>query len=41
MGLPKQGKLNSQVSMFANRYPLPDALKLFGAAAQVGAQKPE
>ena len=41
MGLPKQGKLNSQVSMFANRYPLPDALKLFGATAQVGAQKPE
>jgi hypothetical protein len=41
MGLPKQGKLVSQVTMFANRYPLADALKLFGAQARVGAQKPE
>jgi hypothetical protein len=41
MGLPKQGKLVSQVSMFANRYPLADALKLFGASRRVGAQKPE
>jgi hypothetical protein len=41
MGLPKQGKLASQVSMFANRYPLKDALVLFGAARQAGAQKPE
>lgn len=40
MGLPKQGKLVSQVSMFANRYPLADALKLFGAQAQAGAQNP-
>jgi len=38
-GLPKQGKLTTQVSMFANRYPAEDALKLFGAKADVGAQK--
>ena len=41
MGLPKQGKLTTQVSMFANRYPLKDALSLFGAVRQAGAQKPE
>lgn len=40
MGLPKQGKLVTQVSMFANRYPLKDALNLFGAAKPAGAQKP-
>jgi hypothetical protein len=40
VGLPKQGKLSTQVSMFANRYPLKDALSLFGAAKQAGAQKP-
>ena len=37
-GLPKQGKLMTQVSMYANRYPSEDALKLFGAKADVGAQ---
>ncbi len=41
MGLPKQGKLTTQVSMFANRYPLKEALSLFGAARQTGAQKPK
>lgn len=41
MGLPKQGKLVTRVSMFANRYPLRDALQLFGAFAKAGAQKPE
>jgi hypothetical protein len=40
-GLPKQGKLTTQVSMFANRYPSEDALKLFGAKAVVGAQLPK
>jgi len=40
-GLPKQGKLVTQVSMFANRYPCEDALKLFGAKTDVGAQIPE
>ncbi len=41
MGLPKQGKLTTQVSMYANRYPLEDAYKLFGAIGQAGAQKPK
>jgi hypothetical protein len=40
-GLPKQGKLASQVSMFGNRYPLADALRLFGASKNKGAQLPE
>ncbi|MDO8834454.1 MAG: hypothetical protein Q7V01_02610, partial [Vicinamibacterales bacterium] len=39
-GMPKQGKLTTRVTMFANRYPLEDALKLFGAKADTGAQKP-
>jgi hypothetical protein len=39
-GLNKQGKLITQVSMFANRYPREDALKLFGAKADIGAQLP-
>ncbi len=41
MGLPKQGKLSTQVTMFANRYPLADAIKLFGADAKYGAQLPK
>jgi hypothetical protein len=41
MGLNKQGKLKTKVSMYANRYPLEDALKLFGALKNVGAQKPK
>ncbi|RJP89347.1 MAG: hypothetical protein C4518_10195, partial [Desulfobacteraceae bacterium] len=40
-GLNKQGKLITQVSMFANRYPSEDALKLFGANEGVGAQLPQ
>lgn len=40
-GLNKQGKLITQVSMFANRYPMEDALKLFGAKAGAGAQLPQ
>jgi hypothetical protein len=40
LGLPKQGKLHTRVSMFANRYPLRDALDLFGADSRAGAQKP-
>ncbi len=39
MGLPKQGKLTTKVSMYGNRYPLEDALKLFGAMEKTGAQK--
>ena len=40
MGLNKQGKIASQVTMFMNRYPLADALKLFGAVKTAGAQLP-
>jgi hypothetical protein len=39
-GMPKQGKLQTSVSMFMNRYPMDDALKLFGALEKIGAQKP-
>ena len=38
MGLNKRGKLTTQVSMFANRYPAAEALKLFGGMADAGAQ---
>lgn len=38
MGLNKQGKLTTSVSMYANRYPWRGALKLFGALAGSGAQ---
>lgn len=41
MGLNKQGKLTSKVSMFANRYPWKEALKLFGASNEAGAKKPK
>jgi len=37
----KQGKLHTQVSMFANRYSLEDALKLFGALPEAGARMPQ
>jgi hypothetical protein len=40
MGLNKQGKLKTQVSMFANRYPWQAALELFGNLADAGAQVP-
>jgi len=40
MGLSKQGQLITKVSMFMNRYPLEDAMRLFGALPHVGAQKP-
>jgi hypothetical protein len=38
MGLNKQGKLTSLVSMYANRYPLKKALELFGSVDGCGAQ---
>ncbi len=41
LGLNKQGTINSKVSMFANRYPFEDALKLFGAVKGYGAQLPK
>jgi hypothetical protein len=40
-GLNKQGKLITQVSMFANRYPRDDAMKLFGVKDSAGAQLPK
>ena len=41
MGMNIQGTMKSSASMFANRYPWEDALKLFGAMEGVGAQKPK
>ncbi|MBR1587179.1 MAG: hypothetical protein IJ658_02530 [Kiritimatiellae bacterium] len=38
VGLPQQGTIVSKVDMFGNRYPLEDALRLFGAMAGKGAQ---
>lgn len=38
MGMNKQGKLITKVSMFGNKYPWKEALKLFGAVKSEGAQ---
>ena len=38
MGMNKVGKITTKVSMYANRYPLADAFKLFGALPGAGAQ---
>jgi len=38
LGVNKRGKLISKVTMFANRYPLKQAIKLFGAVKGFGAQ---
>ena len=38
LGLPLQGTITTQCDMFCNRYPLDDALKLFGAIDGKGAQ---
>ena len=38
MGMNKQGKLKTSVSMFANRYPVEKALALFGGIDGMGAQ---
>lgn len=40
-GLNKQATVTSTISMFANRYPWRESLKLFGAASGVGAQLPQ
>ena len=40
LGLNKQGKITSKVSMFANPYPFDSAIKFFGAVQEAGAQKP-
>jgi hypothetical protein len=41
MGMNQMGNIESKVTMWANRYPLEDAIKLFGAVEGFGAQKPE
>ena len=38
LGLPLQGTITTKCDMFCNRYPLEDALKLFGAIDGKGAQ---
>ena len=41
LGLPLQGTIKTTCDMYANRYPQADALKLFGAVANYGAQLPK
>ena len=38
LGLNKQGRITSKVSMFANPYPFASAVKFFGAVQGFGAQ---
>ena len=40
LGLPLQGTITTTCDMYANRYPMEDALKLFGAMKEYGAQMP-
>ncbi|MDL2286321.1 DUF1565 domain-containing protein [Desulfococcaceae bacterium OttesenSCG-928-F15] len=40
MGMNQTGTIKSSVTMWANRYPLEDAIKLFGAVKGFGAQLP-
>ena len=41
LGLPLQGTITTTCDMYANRYPMADALKLFGAMDKYGAQMPK
>ncbi len=41
LGLPLQGTIKTTCDMYANRYPQEDALKLFGAVKDYGAQMPQ
>ena len=41
MGMNQTGKMTSSATMFANRYPFEDALKMFGAIKGYGAQMPK
>ncbi len=41
LGMNQQGTMSSSVSMFANRYPWEETLKLFGAKTGYGAQVPK
>ena len=38
MGMNQVATMTNKVEMFGNRYPLDDALKLFGAVVGYGAQ---
>ena len=40
LGMNQQGKMKSKVTMFMNKYPWEEALKLFGGSNKVGAQVP-
>lgn len=41
MGMNQTGTMTSSATMFANRYPFEDALKMFGAVKGYGAQLPK
>ncbi|MBO6026823.1 MAG: hypothetical protein J6P73_06205 [Bacteroidales bacterium] len=41
MGMNQTGTMKSSATMFANRYPFDDALKMFGAVSGYGAQLPK
>ena len=41
MGMNQVGTMTSSATMFANRYPFEDALKMFGAVSGFGAQRPK
>ena len=41
LGLPLQGTITTTCDMYANRYPMEDSLKLFGAVKDYGAQMPQ
>ena len=41
MGMNQVGTMTSSATMFANRYPFEDALKMFGAVKGFGAQMPK
>ena len=40
LGINQQGTMSSKVSMFMNKYPWKESLKLFGATEKAGAQHP-
>lgn len=40
LGMNQQGTMTSSATMFMNKYPWKEALKLFGGSAKAGAQKP-
>jgi hypothetical protein len=41
LGLPLQGTITTTCDMYANRYPWEEALNLFGAVKDYGAQLPK